>query len=189
MSRSHLGLILLVLTIAVQVSGQANDQQEKRIALVIGNGNYIGSTLANPENDAHSMADVLKKLGFTVYEYENLSQSRIKEVIDDFGQKLKVNKVGLFYYAGHGIQAKGFNYLIPVDAQLKTEEQVEYDCVRADRVLALMETSGTRINIIILDACRNNPFNRFPDFFASFHFNCLCACFFHNPDGRIKCNF
>ncbi len=142
------------------IMGQTNDQPEKRLALVIGNGTYSGSILANPENDARSIADVLKKMGFTVYKYENLTQARIKEVIDDFGMKLKGNTVGLFYYAGHGIQAKGFNYLIPVDAQLKTEEQVEYDCVRADRVLALMETSGTKVNIIILDACRNNPFER-----------------------------
>jgi uncharacterized membrane protein len=106
------------------------------------------------------MADVLRKLGFIVIEYENLNQAQIKYVIDDFGLRLKGNDVGLFYYAGHGIQAKGYNYLIPVDAQLKTEEQVEYDCVRADRILALMETSGTKINIIILDACRNNPFER-----------------------------
>ena len=151
---------MLVLTPAGQLPGQAKDQSEKRMALVIGNGNYIGSTLSNPENDARAMGDALRKLGFTVSEYENLSQSQIKKVIDDFGLKLKGNDVGLFYYAGHGIQAKGYNYLIPVDARLNTEEQVEYDCVRADRVLSLMETSGTKVNIIILDACRNNPFER-----------------------------
>ena len=132
----------------------------KRIALVIGNGNYIGSILANPENDARSMTDILKKLGFEVYSYKNLNGSQMKRAIDEFGSKLKGNDVGLFYYAGHGLQAKGYNYLIPVDAQLTTEEQVEYDCVRADRVLALMETSGTKVNVIVLDACRNNPFER-----------------------------
>lgn len=74
--------------------------------------------------------------------------------------KLKNFEVGLFFYAGHGIQAKGYNYLIPVDAELKTEAQVEYDCVQADRVLALMEESGAKVKIVILDACRNNPFER-----------------------------
>jgi hypothetical protein len=150
--------------LAISVNGQslnhAVNQPEKKIALVIGNGNYLASTLSNPENDARAMTDILQKLGFVVNEYENLSQSDIKKVIDEFGNKLKGNDIGLFYYAGHGIQAKGYNYLIPVDAQLKSEEQVEYDCVRADRVLALMETSGTKVNIIILDACRNNPFER-----------------------------
>ncbi len=150
--------------LAIAVTGQSLNQiaipPEKKLALVIGNGNYLASTLSNPENDARAITDVLQKLGFVVNEYENLNQSEIKKVIDDFGNKLKGNDIGLFYYAGHGIQAKGYNYLIPVDAQLKTEEQVEYDCVRADRVLALMETSGTKVNIIILDACRNNPFER-----------------------------
>jgi len=156
------GVIFTILSVVLQ--GQSmnltSSQSEKKLALVIGNGNYAVSILPNPENDARAMADVLRKLGFIVIEYENLNQAQIKYVIDDFGLRLKGNDVGLFYYAGHGIQAKGYNYLIPVDAQLKTEEQVEYDCVRADRILALMETSGTKINIIILDACRNNPFER-----------------------------
>jgi hypothetical protein len=143
-----------------QTNSQLGQQKEKRIALVIGNGTYNASILANPENDARAVADVLQKLGFTVFKYENLDQSSMKREIDEFGDKLKGNDVGLFYYAGHGIQAKGYNYLIPVDAHLKTEEEVDYDCVRADRVLSMMESSGTKVNIIILDACRNNPFER-----------------------------
>jgi hypothetical protein len=135
-------------------------QAQKRLALVIGNGNYSSSVLANPENDARSMAAVLKKLGFTVLKYENLTQNQMKKAIDDFGISLKNYDVGLFYYAGHGIQAKGTNFLIPVDAELKTEAQVEYDCVQADRVLAFMEESGAKVKILILDACRDNPFER-----------------------------
>jgi hypothetical protein len=153
-------LLLCTNVIQAQTTSQQIIRKDKRIALVIGNGNYTSSFLANPENDARAMTDALQKLGFTVSEYENLNQVQMKKVIDDFGLKLKGNDIGLFYYAGHGIQAKGYNYLIPVDAQMKTEEQVEYDCVRADRVLALMETSGTKVNILILDACRNNPFER-----------------------------
>jgi hypothetical protein len=164
MSKFCIIISLFFIILAKTLTGQSLDQTvrqpEKRLALVIGNGNYLASTLSNPENDARAITSVLKKLGFIVDEYENLNQSQIKKVIDDFGNKLKGNDIGLFYYAGHGIQAKGYNYLIPVDAQLETEEQVEYDCVRADRVLALMETSGTKVNIIILDACRNNPFER-----------------------------
>lgn len=135
-------------------------QQLKKGALIIGNGNYLSSVLANPENDARSMEAVLRKLGFIVFKYENLNQIQMKRAIDDFGLKLKGFDVGLFFYAGHGIQSNGYNYLIPVDALMTTERQVEYDCVQADRVLALMEGSGTKVNIIILDACRNNPFER-----------------------------
>jgi hypothetical protein len=137
-----------------------NRQEQKRLALVIGNGNYMNSVLANPANDARSVKDVLLQFGFDVLEYEDLNQGRMKLAMDQFGEKLKQYDVGLFFYAGHGIQSKGYNYLIPVDADLKSEAQVEYDCVQADRILALMESSGTKINIIILDACRNNPFER-----------------------------
>ncbi len=141
------------------VAVTANPTQ-KRLALVIGNGSYTGSVLANPENDARAMQNVLLQYGFDVLKYENLNQAQMKKAMDEFGNRLKNYDIGLFFYAGHGIQSKGYNYLIPVDADLKSEEQVEYDCVQADRILALMEASGTDVNIIILDACRNNPFER-----------------------------
>ena len=134
--------------------------KQKRLALVIGNSSYPNAFLANPENDAREMKDILLQYGFDVLEYANLSQTRMKMAMDEFGDKLKNYDVGLFFYAGHGIQSKGYNYLVPIDANIKSEEQVEYDCVQADRILALMEASGTDVNIIILDACRNNPFER-----------------------------
>jgi len=80
--------------------------------------------------------------------------------MDKFGGKLKGKHVGLFFYAGHGVQVKGHNYLIPTDAKLDNENDAEYDCVKAGRILAKMETAGTRTNIVILDACRDNPFER-----------------------------
>jgi uncharacterized protein (TIGR02145 family) len=153
-------LFFLPLISFSQSNSQSNPSSQKRLALVIGNGTYSSTILANPENDARAMRTALREVGFTVMLYENLSQSKIKEAIDDFGMRLKDYEVGLFFYAGHGIQAKGFNYLIPVDAKITNEQQVEYDCVRADRILSLMETSGTKVNVIILDACRNNPFER-----------------------------
>jgi uncharacterized protein (TIGR02145 family) len=157
-------MVLVLLFTSSFLFGQSalkeNQQPQKRLALVIGNGNYLGSTLANPENDAKAMANVLKRLGFEVEEYEDLSQSKMKKAIDEFGAKLKGKDVGLFYYAGHGIQSNGINYLIPVDAELSFEKQVEYDCVQLDRILAFMEESETKTNIIILDACRNNPFEK-----------------------------
>jgi uncharacterized protein (TIGR02145 family) len=159
-SLTVMALFLLPLNIASQSTPQTSSQPQKKIALVIGNGNYSSSILANPENDAKAMRVALQSVGFTVMEYENLSQVQMKKAIDDFGAKLRTNEVGLFFYAGHGIQSKGYNYLIPVDAELKSEAQVEYDCVQADRVLALMEASSSKVNIIILDACRSNPFER-----------------------------
>jgi len=135
--------------------------KEKRLALIIGNSNYthVGS-LKNPLNDARSMKINLENLGFTVIKYEDSIQKTMKIAIDEFGRKLKNYDVGLFFFAGHGVQVKGNNYLIPVDAKLENENDAEYGCVRADRVLAKMEAASSRTNIVILDACRDNPFER-----------------------------
>jgi len=134
---------------------------EKRLALLIGNSDYTSSgTLRNPINDVRAMKETLEALGFSVMKYENCTQKQMKEAIDAFGRKLKGQDVGLFFYAGHGVQVKGHNYLIPIDAKLDNENDAEYNCVRADRVLAKMEAAGSRTNIAILDACRDNPFAR-----------------------------
>ena len=150
----------LIIVITVLLFCISANSQERRLALVIGNANYPKGTLANPGNDAKSMEKALKAIGFEVKRYENLKQKEMARAIDDFGNKLKNYDVGLFLYAGHGVQSKGFNYLIPVDAVLKTESDVEYNCVRADRVLGKMDDAKNSINIIILDACRDNPFER-----------------------------
>ena len=154
-------LLMVPLMIIKSIDAQNNAGPEKRLALVIGNSAYVNSMeLANPVNDARAMKEALQKVGFEVDEYENLDQAGLKMAIDFFGDKLKKYSVGLFFYAGHGIQSKGANYLIPVDARLQSEQQVEYDCVQADRVLGQMEAAGSKVNIVILDACRNNPFER-----------------------------
>lgn len=135
--------------------------EDKRLALIIGNGNYTrGGYLSNPENDARAMAETLKRLGFETMVHFNVDQVTMKQAIDNFGNRLKTFETGLFFYAGHGIQVKGFNYLIPVDASLEDEVDVEYNCVEAGRILSRMEESGSRTNIVILDACRDNPFER-----------------------------
>ena len=134
---------------------------EKRLALVIGNANYTGmSRLANSANDADDVAATLSKLGFDVLVKTNLDRDGINQLIDEFGEKLKEGNydVGLFFYAGHGVQVKGQNYLVPINARPRAENEIRYQCVEADYVMAKMETGGTRTNIIILDACRNNPF-------------------------------
>jgi uncharacterized caspase-like protein len=106
------------------------------------------------------MAQALADVGFTVMKFLNADQKVMKKAMDDFGVRLNDYTIGLFYYAGHGIQVKGSNYLIPVDAALKVEQDVEYDCIDAGRLLGKMEAAGTSTNIVILDACRNNPFER-----------------------------
>lgn len=133
---------------------------DQRTALVIGNSRYLDAPLRNPANDAADMATALKKLGFSVTLAIDADQRTMKEAIRLFGQSLQRSDVGLFYFAGHGIQYDGCNYLIPVKAQVGSEADVGYEAVDAGRVLAQMERAGNPLNIIILDACRNNPFAR-----------------------------
>jgi hypothetical protein len=134
---------------------------EVRKALVIGCSKYqFANPLVNPLNDANGVESVLQKLGFVVTKKIDPSQKELKITIDEFGATLKGSDIGLFYFAGHGVQVKGLNYLIPVDANLSSEKLVEYDCVEASRILAHMEDARTSVNIMILDACRNNPFER-----------------------------
>ncbi|MBX2898181.1 MAG: caspase family protein [Cyclobacteriaceae bacterium] len=133
----------------------------KKIALIIGNSTYTnGGSLTNPVNDARAMQNLLDKLGFEVIKLENVSLDQFKKAVDNFGRKLQDYEVSLFYYAGHGIQFQGSNYLIPTDANLTDEHQIEFDCLSADRILRFMEFSNCKVKIMILDACRNNPFER-----------------------------
>ena len=134
---------------------------QKRIALVIGNADYENAgRLANPINDAREMAKALTSLGFKVLEHEDLGQSDMKRAIDEFGNMLSQYDVSLVFYAGHGIQVNGNNYLIPIDAKISSKKDVEYNAIDAGRILSKMEGSKSKTNIIILDACRNNPFER-----------------------------
>ena len=139
---------------------RADPGQGKRIALVIGNGAYKTDPLRNPVNDAVDMAEALKGLGFRVILKTNADRRTMLKVIREFGDRLFNVQVGLFYFAGHGIQVGGRNYLLPVDAMVKTESDVEYDGIDAGRVLGKMEDARNAINIVFLDACRNNPFTR-----------------------------
>jgi len=163
MVRTGSFLLMVFLLFNLQVQRLAGQEQipEKRLALVIGNGDYLMGPLTNPVNDARSMARALRNVGFDVMLRENVSnQTELKRVIREFGQKLKDYEVGMFYYAGHGIQKDGYNFLVPVNAQINSEEEVEYECVDAGFVVALMDAADSRVNIIVLDACRNNPFAR-----------------------------
>lgn len=131
---------------------------ERRIALVIGNSAYPGAPLKNPVNDAKDMAAALRKLGFNVIEKTDATQKEMNRSIAQFGERLRTDSVALFYYAGHGMQVKGKNYLIPIDAQIVSESSARVEAVDVDGVLDQLSVSP--LNIVILDACRNNPFER-----------------------------
>lgn len=133
---------------------------QRRTALVIGNADYENSPLANPANDARAMAAALRDLGFEVIERIDVDQAGMKRAIWDFGKKLRDGGVGLFYFAGHGVQVHGENYLIPIRARIEQEPDVEIEAVRVTRVMAEMDKANNGMNIVILDACRNNPFAR-----------------------------
>jgi tetratricopeptide (TPR) repeat protein len=139
----------------------SNIQQQKRIALVIGNANYQVGKLDTPLNDATDMAAALNELGFEVILLKDSSKREMDEALDQFLTRIKQGYVGLFYYAGHGMQVEGENYLIPVNAQIKAETDVKYESVSLGKILDRMEEAKNQIKIVILDACRDNPFRSF----------------------------
>lgn len=137
----------------------AGPAEPVRVALVVGNGAYqAGPKLANPVNDARGVAAALRSLGFEVIALENATQKDMQRGIAEFSRKLSPTTVSLFYYAGHGMQVGGRNYLIPVDAELSTEQIVRLETIDVDAVLEQMTAANSRVNLVILDACRTNPF-------------------------------
>ncbi|MEQ1636085.1 MAG: caspase domain-containing protein [Methylococcales bacterium] len=149
--------VILLLLIPDPLSAQSNPN-EKRIALIIGNSDYLMSPLVNPVNDANAIADVLKAAGFKIIQHENMAQASMRRAIADFGRELASHDVGLFYYAGHGVQMNGRNYLIPIDAKIQYESDIEVESIDLAAVFSKMEGAGNRLNLVILDACRDNPF-------------------------------
>lgn len=148
-------------TTVVKTANPNNYNAANKTALVIGNANYRKAPLRNPVNDALSLSRELKLLGFTVYTFTNVGQVEMKNAIRKFGDALnKSSGVGLFYYAGHGVQVKGKNYLIPVDANIEREYDIEDQGVDAGLVLRMMDLYQNPLNIVVLDACRNNPYSR-----------------------------
>jgi uncharacterized caspase-like protein len=135
---------------------------EPRLALVIGNGGYHHvPPLTNPPNDARLAADTLRSLGFRLVgdaALVNADHAAMEHAIRDFGKRLRGGAVGLFYYAGHGVQIEGENYLVPVGADVEDAADVKYELVNVGYVLDEMKNAANRLNIVILDACRNNPF-------------------------------
>jgi formylglycine-generating enzyme required for sulfatase activity len=165
----RIGLAVIVL-LALGVAGaQAQprtitvqgDVSEKRVALVLGNAAYASpADLKNPVNDALDMAEALRGAGFDVISRTNATQKQMQQALREFGGRLTAGGVGLFFFAGHGVQVKGKNFLIPIGAAIKSEAEAEDEAVDVNGVLTRMSDAGSRVNIVVLDACRDNPFAR-----------------------------
>jgi hypothetical protein len=151
-------LILFILVLIYPSSLIAATEQ--RIALVIGNSAYSSGPLKNPVNDAAAMATQLQKLGFTVILKKNANLRGMEDALTDFGDRLKRGGVGLFFYAGHGLQVGGANYLVPIGARISRESDIRYETLDAGKILDEMANANNGLNIVILDACRDNPYSR-----------------------------
>ncbi|MDO9095201.1 MAG: caspase family protein [Rubrivivax sp.] len=160
----HTGIGLLImgslLVLCSTLARAAVPTQEPRHALVVGNASYATAPLINSANDATAVAKVLERAGFKVDLKLNASQKQLQDAVTAFGDRLKGGGAGLFYFAGHGVQIKGRNFMMPVGTDIKREDEVPYKAVDVQQVMDKMETAKNRINVVILDACRDNPFAR-----------------------------
>ena len=147
-----------------QPNKPATSRIERRVALVIGNATYKINPLKNPVNDSTDMARSLRSVGFDVIEANNTTLAQMREVTRRFADKLGSSDVGLVYYSGHGVEVKGKNYLIPVNADIKREYEVVDQAFDASQFLEMMDNirgpNNKRVNILIVDACRNNELQR-----------------------------
>ena len=155
--RRLLSIMLASLLLALMIG---NASAERRVALVIGNAAYRhAAELGNPRNDAADIAAALRSLGIEVVEGIDLDKPAMDRKIREFAQALSGADVAIFFYAGHGLQVNGSNYLVPVDAELLTAAAIDFEMLRLDTVQRIME-SEAKTNILFLDACRNNPLSR-----------------------------
>lgn len=151
-------LALLALTFLGVLLLRADAAPERRVALVIGNGTYEeAGTLVNPVNDSRDMAAKLRNIGFEVIEANDLGKRALERKIGEFSDALNGAAVGMFFYAGHGLQVNGRNFIVPVDARLDAPVKLTLEAVPMDEVLDIMEQQ-TETSLVFLDACRNNPF-------------------------------
>jgi hypothetical protein len=158
LSPSALRVVCLVMALFMAAIPLTVAAQERRVALVIGNSdyNFVG-TLPNPANDAQDIGNALERIGFSVTTGIDLDYNQMRLALRDFGDLAADADMALIYFAGHGIEIDNTNYLIPINAELKSDRDVEFEAVRLETVIASIETSRG-IKIILVDACRNNPF-------------------------------
>jgi uncharacterized caspase-like protein len=158
MKRKTIRLFPCFMLLAFCLPSIAAAAPEQRIALVIGNSAYSSGPLKSPVNDAAAMSAQLQKLGFTVILKMDANLRGMEGALADFGDRLKQGGVGLFYYAGHGLQVGGVNYLVPVEARINRESDIRHETLDLGKVLNEMASTNNGLNIVILDACRDNPY-------------------------------
>jgi len=151
---------LLFIAVSLCAMLSQAQQTESRVALVIGNSAYKTSPLKNPVNDAADMSARLKGFGFTVIERNNLTTKQIGSTLREFRSKLTPGSVALVFYAGHGVTIKGKNYLPAVDAEINGEEDVPNQSLGTEQIMDVLAEAKTRLNLVFLDACRDNPYAR-----------------------------
>jgi len=161
-------ILLLTLIIFIQAKDKAirinnnSMKTEQRVALVIGNSDYQGvlSKLSNPINDAKAIKKILEDRGFNVIYRDNVNKKSMRESLNKFYAKIAKGGVGMFYFSGHGLEVEGQNYLIPIDANIKAKSDTEFEAIALNRITKRMQNAGNRLNIVVLDACRNDPFTK-----------------------------
>lgn len=151
---------LMVLTFSVSGGVALAKETNKLHAMVIGNGDYKVGKLTNPANDAKAISDALSELGFQVTTETNLTHQNMDQSITKFCQGVDEGGLAFFFFAGHGIQVDGENYLIPVDAEIPDQTYVKYKAVSLSLILDTLGKSRSNMNVVVLDCCRNNPFER-----------------------------
>ncbi len=157
-SKSTNALKLFACAAILLLGSLAQAAEQARLALVIGNADYSAAPLKNPVNDANAVADKLQGLGFEVIKLEDATQAEMISAMRDFTRQAADNQVRLVYYAGHGVQIKGRNYLMPVDAKVQIESDIRNQGVDMSAILKRLAEIKQGVNLVILDACRNNPF-------------------------------
>ncbi len=157
-------LFAAVVLLAAFSGGRAlAEATEPRVALVIGNGDYRAAgvpKLKNPVNDARAMAQELRDVGFKVIEVEDADLKAMQTAFVEFSRALPHDGVALFYYAGHGMQLRGLNYLLPVDAKVESDDAIPFETFPMEVVTDRFNIAQSRIALVILDACRDSPFGR-----------------------------
>jgi uncharacterized caspase-like protein len=152
-------LLIFALSVIGILASSNVAKADRRVAFVVGNGAYKNVTpLPNPPMDAKAMADLLRNVGFDVVEGTNLTRDKMTEKLLDFGKKAEGADVALFFYAGHGIAINGTNYLLPVDADIKSEMDVKLGSAINIDVTLDQTLSDAKVKLVFLDACRDNPF-------------------------------
>ncbi|PUE32734.1 hypothetical protein B9Z35_04160 [Limnohabitans sp. Jir61] len=156
----RLAFLLVVFLVTVSIANYTQAQlEEDRVAFVIGNSDYVGSAkLANPTNDSSAISDELKKLGFETYLFQNLKVEDVSALKQQLEARLKRNSRLIFYYAGHGVQLESKNYLLPINASFKNPDTLANQSLYLGDILQAIQKSRPRLSVVVLDACRDNPF-------------------------------